>query len=193
MKKTNFMNMATIIGLVLCVAFIIYGYSEGLLTSKEKMNDFLAQFGVYAIIIFITIQAISVVIPILPGSLGCLVGVIFFGPVFGFLYNYIGISLGSIVAFILSRQYGQEMVKRLTKPKDYEKYNTIIQKLKNFDKWFAFMIFLPIAPDDLLCYLAGLTKITFKKYTSIILLMKPFSIAAYSFGLNAVFSQLIAL
>ncbi|MCH4891366.1 TVP38/TMEM64 family protein [Acidaminobacter sp. JC074] len=193
MNKNNIMNIATVFGLILCIAFMAYCYSEELFTSEEKMNTFLAQFGVYSIIVFIVIQAVSVVIPILPGSLGCLVGVIFYGPIFGFIYNYVGIALGSLIAFLLSRRYGSEIVKRLTKPKDYDKYKRIINNLKNFDKWFAFMIFIPIAPDDLLCYLAGLTKITFKKYTSIILLMKPFSIATYSFGLNAVFNQLITM
>ena len=42
------------------------------------------------------------------------------------------------------------------------------------------------APDDLLCYIAGLTKMTLKKFTAIILLGKPGSILLYSLGLTGI-------
>lgn len=52
---------------------------------------------------FITFQAVQVVIPILPGGLGCLAGVILFGVWKGFWYNYIGICAGSLAAFAIAR------------------------------------------------------------------------------------------
>lgn len=38
--------------------------------------------------------------------------------------------------------------------------------------------------DDVLCLLAGLTKMKFSTYFWIIILCKPWTIAAYSFGLQ---------
>ena len=55
---------------------------------------------------------------------------------------------------------------------------------------FFWSIFLPIAPDDFLCYLAGTTTMTWKRYTAIILLGKPFNIALYSMGLVALWKVL---
>ena len=46
--------------------------------------------------------------------------------------------------------------------------------------FFAAAIFLPAAPDDVLCFIAGLTRMTWQKFTAIILLGKPFVIALYS-------------
>ena len=56
-----------------------------------------------------------------------------------------------------------------------------------FAKLFAAAIFFPMAPDDLLCYLAGTTAMTWRQFTCIILLGKPFSIALYSMGLTKLF------
>ena len=46
------------------------------------------------------------------------------------------------------------------------------------------LIFIPVAPDDYLCFLAGTTEISWRLYTAIILLCKPFAIALYSLGLT---------
>ena len=43
--------------------------------------------------------------------------------------------------------------------------------------WIA--IFLPISPDDFLCYFTGLTEMKFKKFALIILTSKPFTIIVY--------------
>ena len=56
--------------------------------------------------ILTVIQAAQVVLPILPGFLGCAVGGVMFGWFGGFLCNYIGISVGSIAAFMLAKKYG---------------------------------------------------------------------------------------
>ena len=59
----------------------------------------------------------------------------------------------------------------------------------HFTAYFAAAIALPVAPDDLLCYLAGLTKMRVRTYVLIILLLKPWSILAYSFGVIAVLQR----
>ena len=53
---------------------------------------------------FVAFQVVQVVVPMLPGGLGCLVGVVLFGPVMGFVYNYVGICIGSLLAFAVAAQ-----------------------------------------------------------------------------------------
>ena len=79
--------------------------------------------GIFAPIFFIIVQAVHVIIPILPGAVGCAFGVAFFGAVKGFLYNYIGICIGSICAFLIARAYGQNFVKSITSKRFFQKYN----------------------------------------------------------------------
>jgi uncharacterized membrane protein YdjX (TVP38/TMEM64 family) len=134
----------------------------------------------------IVLQIVQVVIPIIPGGLGCLAGVLIFGPVWGFIYNYIGIVIGSVLNFLFARRYGKPFVQSLVREKTYKKYIGWLDRESAFDKWFALAIFLPVAPDDFLCMVAGMTRMTLKRFTAIIILCKPCSILAYSFGLTVI-------
>lgn len=84
------------------------------------------------------------------------------GPVKRFIFNYVGICVGSVWAFLIARHFG---------------------------KIFALLIFLPVAPDDFLCYWAGISQIPLRRFTAIILLGKPLAIVLYSLGLNQVFQE----
>jgi len=167
------------------------GIRSGIFTNKDKMQIFLEKFGFFAPLMFVCLQAIQVVVPIIPGALGCAFGVMFFGVIWGFVYNYIGICIGSVCAFLLARKYGAVFVSHITGKKFYTKYEHFLEKELQFEKVFALLIFLPVAPDDFLCYLAGVSKISLKKFTTIILLGKPAAIFLYSMGLSKVIQFVI--
>ncbi len=187
------LNGCTVVGLALMALFVWYCWQQGIFQSQDALETFLGRFGIWAPLIFTAVQAVQVVLPILPGAVGCLAGVLIFGPVWGFVYNYIGISIGSICAFLLARRYGAPFVRSITSPKLYDKYIGWLEKGNRFDKFFAVAIFFPVAPDDFLCYLAGLTRMRLRKMAAIILLGKPFSIALYSLGLYTVGMKLLSL
>ena len=130
---------------------------------------------------------------ILPGGLGCLAGVILFGVWKGFWYNYIGICAGSMAAFAIARACGRPLLESVFPAKMIEKYDRWMGSGSRFAKWFAFLIFIPDAPDDYLCFLAGTTRIGWRLYAAIILLCKPASIALYSLGLTVVAQNLLGL
>ena len=50
-----------------------------------------------------------------------------------------------------------------------------------------------MAPDDFLCYLAGTTEMTWRRYVTIILLGKPFAIGLYSLGLTILWQRVLPL
>ncbi|WNS43469.1 TVP38/TMEM64 family protein [Paenibacillus sp. MMS20-IR301] len=187
------MNLLTVLGLLGCLIFIAYGLQTRIFYSESALQQFLARFGPWAPILFIVFQAVQVIVPILPGGIGCLAGVLIFGPLLGFAYNYIGICLGSICAFLIAKRYGTPIVRSMFPPKLYRKYVAWTETNNNFDKMFTIAIFLPVAPDDFLCYLAGTTKMTLQKFTAVILFGKPMAIALYSFGLSLVFQNIVAL
>ena len=189
MERTRtavYLNLCTLAGLLAMAWFVWYGIRTEIFVSQDALAAFLGRFGFWAPVFFVAIQAVQVVIGGLPGAIGCLGGVLIFGPVWGFVYNYVGISIGSVLAFLLSTNYGKPFVKGMIGEKNYEKYIGWLDKGTGFDKAFAIAIFLPVAPDDLLCYIAGLTKMTLKKFTAIILLGKPGSILLYSLGLTGI-------
>ena len=191
-KIRKLINIIMAFATIAALVFLIYGLKTDLLYSQSVLGDFLTKFGIWAPIIFIVFQTVQVVFPILPGGIGLLGGVLIFGPLNGFIYNYIGICLGSIAAFLISKNYGTPILESLFSLKLQKKYMNWA-KNKEFPKFFTIAIFMPIAPDDFLCYLAGTTKMTLKRFTTIILLGKPLAIALYSFGLSAIFQHLALL
>ena len=91
--------------------------SDGEFNSVETLQAYIKRFGVFAPVMLTVIQAAQVVVPILPGFLGCSVGAVMFGCIGGFCCNYIGIVAGSLAAFVLARKFGIKLVESIF-PKD---------------------------------------------------------------------------
>ena len=149
----NLFNIVTIIMTILIVIFIIYGIKLGIFKDKNILIDYMKKFGVFAPLIFIFIQIIQVIFPVIPGGASCLAGVLAFGSVGGFIYNEIGLVIGSIAAYFLSKIYGLRLINSLFKKEQVDKYLNYIRTNK-FEKVFLWGIVLPGLPDDLLCYVA---------------------------------------
>ncbi len=162
------------------ILFIIYAFRLGILNDRNTLVEYMKKFGIWAPLIFILLQTGQVVFPVIPGGASCLAGVLAFGPVYGFIYNYIGLVLGSCIAFLLARNYGIKIVEKLFPQKIMDKYFHYIDTPK-FEKIFFYTIFLPGLPDDIMCYIAGLSKIQKSTFLLIILLGKPPALLFYSF------------
>ena len=192
-KFKRIINIISIVGTIMVCIFFYFALKEQIFTSEEKMQLLLKKSGYFAPAIFVIIQIVQVVIPIIPGGISQGVGVLIFGPWWGFLYNYIGIVLGSIIAFLIARKYGLSLINKMFKKELVDKYIGWLNKGKKFEAFFALAIFLPVAPDDFLCYFAGVTNISVKKFVAIIILLKPFTISAYSMILVSASNVLLKL
>lgn len=181
-RLKKLMNAASMALFVLCVALGIWLWRKGVFQSKEALQDFLTNYGGSATTLFLVLQVVQVVIPILPGGVSCLAGVLIFGPWLGFVLNYVGISLGSFVAFAMARNWGKPLLNKLFSKKLHEKYERWTHESRRFDRLFALAIFLPGLPDDFLCFLAGTTGMSWKKFALITVTCRPLMIFAYSLG-----------
>ena len=192
-KERKIVQGISLIGFAACILFAIWGWRSGVLTSQEQLEALVCSCGAAGIVLFVLFQAVQVVVPVLPGGLGCLAGVLLFGPLWGFVYNYVGICMGSLAVFAVARYCGKPLLSLLFSEKTIAKYSSWAEEKNRFAKMFALAIFFPVAPDDFLCYLAGTTGMSWRCYTAIILLGKPFAIALYSLGLTVVWRNFIAL
>lgn len=167
--------------IILIAVFLVKELFAGKFNSIESLQKYILTFGIYAPIILVFFQALQVVIPVLPGFLGCVVGAILFGTMGGFWCNYIGISIGSIIAFFLGRKYGIDIVLLMFPKKMYDKWSKKIKKSKSYAVFLFIATLLPLFPDDFLCYFSGLMRMDSKKFIWIIILGKPWCILVYSY------------
>ena len=166
----------------LCGAFVVIlakAYLDGRFDSVETFQKYVAGFGLAAPLFLVAVQAAQVILPVLPGLFGCVVGAMMFGCAGGFWCNYIGISAGSIIAFLLARKYGSGLVSRMFPGEKYEKWATWAAGSRFYTVVLFLGMVLPLFPDDYFCYFTGLTKMSTRKFVAIILLGKPWCILAY--------------
>lgn len=186
MKWKKFLTAASAAFCILITAVIIKAYMEGKFESVETLQTYIKGYGILAPVILIMIQAMQVIVPILPGFLGCAVGAVLFGSMGGFWCNYIGISAGSIIAFLLAKKYGIKLVEKLFPKDQYEKYSGWAGKSRSYVAFLFLGMALPLFPDDFFCYFSGLTKMRAEKFAAIIVLGKPWCILAYSLAFAAI-------
>lgn len=176
-------KITTILLFLLCFglfAVFLKAYLDGNFHSVETLQRYVGGFGIWAPLILIAIQAVQVVFPILPGFLGCIVGALMFGWMGGFWCNYIGISLGSILAFLFARKCGEGIIHSLFPNGKYDKFSTWAAENKFYTLILFLGMLLPLFPDDFFCYFTGITKMSAKKFIMIIILGKPWCILVYS-------------
>ena len=81
-----------------------------------------------------------------------------FGVWYGTLYSMIGTVIGTTIVFVLARRYGRPYVERFVAPEWIDKFDVSAGRS---GKLFFFGFFLvPGLPDDVVCFVAGLTKIS---------------------------------
>ena len=83
-------NIISILGIVATIIATIYFIRLGVFKDINALRGLVGQSVILGPIIFMLIQIIQVVIPIIPGGVSCAAGVLIFGPTMGFVYNYVG-------------------------------------------------------------------------------------------------------
>lgn len=151
-----------VIAAVVVVAVVVALYMWGqpfisLFSDQEKMRQSIESFGIFGPLIYMLLQATQVLIAPIPGQITGLASGYLFGPYLGLLYSIIGATIGFTIIFLITRKFGRPLVERFFDKKHIEKFDYIT---KTNGVMTLFLIFLlPAFPDDLICFLAGLTKI----------------------------------
>jgi uncharacterized membrane protein YdjX (TVP38/TMEM64 family) len=173
---------------VLIFLFIISLYllkSTGLLDkfdSVEKFRLYIHSFGNGAVFLFILIQFLQVVVLPIPAFITVGAGVLLFGPFWGALYSSIGIITGSLVAFFIGRIFGFKVAKWLVGEDNLKKG---LETIKGKDKLIlTFMFLFPFFPDDILCFVAGITTMSKSFFLLMIVVTRIISIFASSYSMN---------
>lgn len=153
------------------------------MTSIQGLRDYIAQFGNMAVILFIAFCFLQVIALPVPGAVTVAAGVALFGSFKCAIYSFIGIVLGSIAAFAIGRWVGYKAVKWIVGKDTLDKW---LEKLKGKDYLIlSIMFLLPMFPDDVLCFVAGLSSMTWLYFIIMIIITRALSsfTTAYSIGL----------
>ena len=133
--------------------------------SRERLRAFIDSLGMWGFAGFILLQVVQVVAAPIPGEATGLLGGYLYGPLIGVLLSTIGLTLGSIAAFSLSRLLGKPLTERLVPRATLERFNYLLHHKGAF---LIFLLFLfPGFPKDILCYILGLGPLTALEFLAI--------------------------
>ena len=148
-KKIKIGAIAVFIVLLLILVKIFFSQQ---FDSVESVQKYMESFGAAGPLVLLAFQALQVVIPIVPGQLGCAAGSIAFGTMTGFWCNYIGVSLGSIAAYFLARRFGEDIVLAMFSKKQYAKWSSRVEESRSYGRFLFLATVLTVFADDVVCY-----------------------------------------
>ncbi|MEW6657816.1 MAG: TVP38/TMEM64 family protein [Thermodesulfobacteriota bacterium] len=131
-------------------------------TDKERIKELLKTVGPLAPLIFIVVQSLQVVFAPIPGEATGFLGGFLFGVPLGMLYSTIGLTLGSIMAFLLGRWLEVHFVARMVKPETLKRFDFLMEHQGALVAFFLFVF--PGFPKDYLCFILGLSSMPFKLF-----------------------------
>jgi len=150
--------MIAILGLLaLVIAALLIRHKPllSLFADRATVQDFVMRFGPWAPLAAILLHVAQVLLAPIPGQVIDAVNGYLFGAAWGTTYSWVGVIAGSSVAMTLARRFGRPWAERLIKKETLERLDSYSRQRGAL---FFFLVFLfPFLPDDVACFLAGLT------------------------------------
>lgn len=142
--------------------------------TAEGIKNFIAQFNTIALVVYLLISLLRGLF-LIPSTPFVLAGALLFPDKLWlvFIISILGI-LGSGTFIYHAAQYLDFSKKKA------EKIDRINEKIRKYGFWIVLgWAFFPIVPTDLICYVAGRTRIHFWKYISALFIGETLLIALY--------------
>jgi 1-acyl-sn-glycerol-3-phosphate acyltransferase len=134
------------------------------INDREMVTTSMEHLGIWGPIVLCILFVLQVFLAFIPGqalmvACGYLYG--FWG---GFLLSWLSLVVGGEAAFILARYYGRSFAEKWISP----------NVLSRWDKsaegqgvgFFALSLVMPLVPNDAMCYVAGLGKISHRRFSA---------------------------
>ncbi|MBQ2768792.1 MAG: TVP38/TMEM64 family protein [Clostridia bacterium] len=188
-KKTSWVRLvfSVYIFLLFCLVVLLILQKTGffrIFKTSESMQEYLEKSGGWMPIVYILLQYLQVVVLPIPSVVSTLAGVALFGPFKATLYSLVGILLGSFTAFFIGRKLGAKAVEWIIGKETMEKWQ---RRLKGKDNLVLTMMFvLPLFPDDVLCFLAGLSSMTNLYFTVMVIISRILTVSVTCFAIDLI-------
>lgn len=180
-QKRLVIRSTTIFGVVATILGAYFILQSNYFRPESGFSDLLINLGIFGPFIFILVQISQIIYPIIPLGLTNVIGDLIFGHAWGFVFNCIGMLIGSSINFFLGRRFGKGFLLAFINDETYQKYKERINRGNGLKKLLIIGFILPLFPDDIFCIIAGMSKITYKEFFKLILFYRPISLFVFTF------------
>lgn len=159
-------RMISLIALAGATVLILLEFMTGDL-DVEDVREWIRDLGVWGPILLITVLAVAMVIAPIPNPPFMIAAGIAWGTVLGVVYSVIGQLIGSMIIFWVSRKFGRRFIPRLIGQEGADRVDQLAAQMgPQLVFWWRMM---PIS-FDFAAYAAGLTKMGFKQFITLVAL-----------------------
>jgi uncharacterized membrane protein YdjX (TVP38/TMEM64 family) len=163
-KHFNTLWLVVVAALLLLLAF------NPTLVSRESISQLLGQLGTSALVVYILLSLTRALIMI-PSTPFILAGAISFPemPILIFVISYIGVVVGTLLIYSFPAFGNYDEYLEAKYPKQIGVIKGKMQGRYSF--WIVIgWSFFPLVPTDLICYVAGIAKMSYKKLVSAVVI-----------------------
>lgn len=181
-QKLHRSAIAVLIVIICAMALYAILFYSGLLvhfSSIASTRQWFASFGAWAWLVYFAIQYLQVLLIPLPAQITTVAGALIFGGWIAFLISTVAVVLGSFTAFAIGKSAGVGVAIKISSKETVEKYQDLLTKKGLL--FLPIMFLFPLFPDDLLCFIAGTTKMSWAYFVAVTLLTRPLGIGLICF------------
>lgn len=158
------------------------------ISNVESLRSYVSSYGNLIVPVFISLQFLQVLFLPIPSIVLHSSGIALFGFELGVTYSVLGVVTASIIAFFIGKKLGVQAVKWLI---GEDNLNRGLALIKGRDKLFLTVAFLfPFFPDDLLCFVAGVSGVSTKFFIVMVSVTRAIEITVTSFFVSGKFLSL---
>lgn len=180
-RKRKIIRYTTVIGIIITIIGSIIIGRSAYFRPGGGFATLLIELGPMAPLLFVLVQISQIVYPIIPLGLTNVIGDLIFGHLWGFIFNAIGMIIGSAINFYLGRRFGSAIIKAFISDEKFYSYLSLLRDRKRFIKITALGFIAPLFPDDVFCMIAGMSPMRFREFMTLVILCRPISMFVYTF------------
>lgn len=157
--------------LVVCVLLSIWLWPYIVLFSDQTViRQMVTSAGPWGPAVYIGLQALQVVVAPIPGSVIGLVGGYLFLTPLATLYSMVGSTIGFFIVFVIAKRFGRRLLRFFVPEQTVRRIDAQLEKRALPFLFVAFL--LPIFPDPVVGYLAGLTPLRLRTLMVIVIVAR---------------------
>ena len=158
-KLSKFFKIVLSVIIIFIITSIIYNILN-MDISPNDIQKYITSFGKLAPFIYVVMFSL-VPLTFFPDSILAIGGGMIFGLGKGYIYTLIGALVGASLSFYISRRFGRNFVKKITK----ERLDSI-EEMINSKGFFVILLLrlIPLFPFDVISYGAGITNIKYRDF-----------------------------
>ena len=160
MKTKNILIAIVLLSLVVIYRQPLADYLR-VITDQQAVSAYLQGYGSLGPIVLFILLVAQVFVAVIPGHALMVTA--------GYVYGTVGLCVviastivGSQIAFLIARRYGRGFIYKVASPEIIERWDGIARHQGILFYFFSFV--LPIFPSDLMCYVAGLSTISARRF-----------------------------